>query len=184
MKRVDCKQVSLPQPQRWRCFISELFKINCSWSLCVFFLFSCFFASAADMQIKGALIEPPACQVVDGGGIDVDFGDRVGIKKINGVNYTQKINYSIACQPGIKGWDLVLELVGKAAGFDAAALQSNKSSLGIRILNDKKPFLPGTTIVIDKNAPPVLEAVPVAEVGSMLVEGKFSATATLLARYQ
>ncbi|HIE3988124.1 pilus assembly protein [Serratia nevei] len=146
--------------------------------------FSCFSVFAVDMQIKGALIEPPTCQVNDGGVIDVDFGERVGIKKVNGVNYTRNINYYIACQPGVKGWDLALELVGPIAKFDSSALQSDMLYLGVRVLHDKKPFPPGTVLVVDKNAPPVLEAVPIAEDGASLAEGRFSAAATLLARYQ
>ncbi|WP_232734438.1 hypothetical protein [Serratia sp. TKO39] len=39
-----------------------------------------------DMQFRGTLIAPPPCTLNDDGIIDVDFGDRVGINKVDGVN--------------------------------------------------------------------------------------------------
>ncbi|HID9396045.1 TPA: fimbrial protein [Serratia marcescens] len=161
----------------------KFFQTACRTLYSLLFLL-CFPLQGADMQIKGALIEPPPCRVNDGGVIDISFGPRVGIKKVNGENYRQKINYTINCEPGVKGWVLVLALVGTAADFDHTALRSDKMSLGIRVLHDKQPFLPGVSMIINAGAPPELEAVPVAEGGVLLSEGEFSASASLLAYYQ
>ena len=141
-------------------------------------------ASAIDMSFKGVLIDPPNCTINNGAVIDVDFGPRVGIKKINGENYRQPINYVISCEPGPGRWDMVLTLQGTAAAFDTAAIKTNVEHFGIRIYQDDQPFPVGSELKIDPLSPPVLEAVPVAKPGMILPEGEFEATATLQASYQ
>jgi len=139
---------------------------------------------AADMNFKGALIDPPPCSINNGALIDVDFGDRVGINKVNGVNYRQQVNYQIICAPGVKGWDLTLTLKGVATAFDKSAVQTDQPDLGIRILQNKESFPLESTIIVDPKSPPVLEAVPVVKLGGSLQEGIFEAAATLQANYQ
>lgn len=147
----------------------------------------CHFAWAektVDMQFRGTLIEPPPCTINDDGVIDVDFGDRVGINKVDGVNYQQTIGYRITCEPGIGKWDMMLRLNGTATSFDEAAVQTNHRYLGIRIYQNAAPFKVGSSLPIDPLKPPVLEAVPVGKAGETLTEGAFDATATLQADYQ
>lgn len=138
----------------------------------------------ADMTFHGTLIVPPPCTINDGNRVDVDFGDRVGINKVDGVNYRQVMNYQINCEQGSNGtWALTLTLSGGAAGFDHNALATNNSNLGIRVYQDDQPFSPGSTLKIDLSHPPRLEAVPVKKDGTPLVEGAFEAWATLSANY-
>lgn len=138
-----------------------------------------------DMTFRGTLIEPPPCTINDGNRVDVDFGERVGINKVDGVNYRQVMNYQIICDSAGSGsWALTLSLTGVAAGFDDQALQTNKTDLGIRIYQNDKPFTPGTTLDIDISNPPRLEAVPVKREGVTLTEGAFESWATLRADYQ
>ena len=137
-----------------------------------------------DMQFRGTLIEPPPCTINDDGIIDVNFGDRVGINKVDGANYRQSIGYRIRCEPGIGKWDMLLSLTGNAATFDEAAVQTNRRYLGIRIYQNAQPFKVGSALPIDPAKPPVLEAVPVGKSGETLTEGAFEATATLRADYQ
>ncbi|EPE3624130.1 fimbrial protein [Serratia marcescens] len=138
-----------------------------------------------DMTFRGTLIEPPPCTINDGERVDVDFGERVGINKVDGVNYRQIMNYQITCDnAGSGSWALTLSLTGAAAGFDEQALQTNKTDLGIRVYQNDKPFTPGSTLAIDISNPPRLEAVPVKREGATLTEGAFESWATLRADYQ
>lgn len=139
----------------------------------------------AQMALRGTLIEPPPCTINDGNRIDVNFGERVGINKVDGVNYRQVLNYQLSCQNiGNGNWALTLSLSGVPAGFDNQALQTNKESFGIRLYQNDKPFTPGSSLNIDLTNPPRLEAVPVKREGAALTEGAFEAWATLRADYQ
>ncbi|MBJ2078383.1 fimbrial protein [Serratia ureilytica] len=138
----------------------------------------------ADMTFHGTLIAPPPCTINDGEQIDVDFGDRVGITKVDGVNYRMPVNYQISCEQAGNGWAMSLSLNGTATGFDGEALQTDKSDLGIRVYRNDVPFTPNSAVDIDPTNPPVLEAVPVKQAGATLTEGTFEALATLQADYQ
>ncbi|MGQ8775443.1 fimbrial protein [Serratia sp. NA_112.1] len=144
-------------------------------------------ASAAEnMKFYGTLIEPPPCTINDGGEVDVDFGSRVGVTKVNGNNYLQPVNYQITCDSGANVWQMTLTLtvIGTPTTYDTAALQTNATDLGIRLLRDGSAFELNKPVAITLNSPPRLEAVPVKRPGSTLSEGVFEATATLLAVYQ
>ncbi|RJF55499.1 fimbrial protein [Serratia inhibens] len=132
----------------------------------------------------GALNEPPPCIINNGELVDVDFGDRVGVRKVDGQNYIQTVNYRITCESGISGMAMGLKLTGNATGFDSAALQTNITDLGIRLLQNGQPFVLNQRINIDAANPPVLQAVPVKKQGVELKAGAFTVTATLLADYQ
>ncbi|WP_273974771.1 MULTISPECIES: fimbrial protein [Serratia] len=141
----------------------------------------------ADMTFHGTLIAPPDCTLNDGELIDVDFGEQVGIGKVDGNNYRQKVNYQITCErqsAGNEYGSLSLSLEGVAAAFDAQALGTDRADLGIRIYQDGTPFAPNTRIDIELANPPELNAVPVKRPGATLEKGTFEAWATLLAEYQ
>ncbi|BEN43294.1 fimbrial protein [Serratia marcescens] len=142
-------------------------------------------ATAADnMRFSGVLIEPPPCTINDGGKVDVDFGNRVGVSKVDGVNYQQPVNYRISCTPGAGAWNMTLTVVGTPADYDEAAIKSDMDDLAVRLLQNGKRFPLNKPIPIKLNAAPTLEAVPVKRPGATLQEGAFEATATLLAVYQ
>lgn len=139
----------------------------------------------ADMTFHGTLIEPPPCTLNDGNQVEVDFGDRVGINKVDGENYRQGLNYQITCDSAAgRSWALTLSLSGSAAGFDSEALQTDKASLGIRVYQNDKPFTPNSTVKINLANPPRLEAVPIKQASATLTEGAFEAWATLRADYE
>jgi type 1 fimbria pilin len=140
--------------------------------------------AADNLLFSGTLIEPPPCKINDGGTVDVNFGERVGVKKVDGVNYLQAMGYRISCEPGASGLDMTLTLSGQPTGYDTAAVRTNLADLGIRVLQNGKPFTLNQPIGIDPNSPPLLEAVPVKTPGATLKEGAFVATATLQANYQ
>ncbi|MCP1107088.1 fimbrial protein [Serratia nevei] len=136
------------------------------------------------MNFRGTLIEPPPCTVNQGGMVDVDFGDRIGVNKVDGVNYRQQVNYRLQCEPGAANWVLRLSLKGAGSAFDSAALKTNMPDLGIRFYRSGTLLPVGSVIAIDAAAPPLLEAVPVGKAGVKLSQGAFEATATLQADYQ
>lgn len=138
----------------------------------------------ADMVFHGTLISPPPCVINDNQQVDVNFGDQVGVNKVDGVNYRIPVNYQITCEGEGSGFALSLRLSGTAAVFDTLALQSDQPDLGIRLYQNDKPFTPNSTLNIDLGTPPRLEAVPVKRDGAMLQEGAFEALATLQASYQ
>ncbi|MGG4661832.1 fimbrial protein [Providencia vermicola] len=148
-----------------------------------------------EMSFKGTLIAPPPCRVDDSQAIEVNFGDRLGVRKIDGVAYAKPLEYQLDCQDtSTHGWTLILSLAGQASAFDGdvfrttslGADKSNEANLGIRIYQmDGTVFKPNSQIELrDAQTPPKLMAVPVKKANSVLVEGDFEATVTLQAHYQ
>jgi type 1 fimbria pilin len=138
--------------------------------------------AADNMSFRGTLIEPPPCLVNNGTNIDVPF-DKIGVNTVDGINHRQQINYVLDCTAG-PAWSMVLTLIGPAASYESATLQTNVANLGIKIYQNGQPFELSTPIAIDPQNPPLLEAVPVKKLGTELVEGMFEVTATLRADYQ
>lgn len=148
-----------------------------------------------EMTFNGILIAPPPCKVDDSQSIEVNFGDRLGVNKVNGTEYAQPLHYTLDCQDNSTlGWQLMLTLDGTSAPFDAEVFKTsssgtnkaNEANLGIRIyLADGTTLKPNSQINIrDTNNPPKLMAVPVKKSGSTLVEGGFETLVTLQAHYQ
>ncbi|WLH26069.1 fimbrial protein [Pseudomonas sp. FP215] len=137
-----------------------------------------------NLILRGTLIEPPPCTINDGGQVDVNFGNRVGVKKVDGVNYQQVMNYQITCDPTANTWDMTLEIIGTPADYDTAAVTSDVADLAIQIKQNGVPFELNKPIPIRLTTPPILSAVPVKRAGATLMEGPFEATATLRAVYQ
>lgn len=140
--------------------------------------------AAENMLFRGTLIEAPPCTINDGGEVGVDFGKRVGVTKVDGTQYLQPVTYRITCDPGSGKGSMALAVIGIPADYDEAAIKSNMDDLAIRLLQNGKRFIINTSIPVNLNALPVLEAVPVKRPGSTLKEGAFVATATLLTVYQ
>ncbi|EPF7467185.1 fimbrial protein [Serratia marcescens] len=134
------------------------------------------------INLHGGLIAPPPCVINDGGKIDVDFGERVGVNKVDGQNYREKINYNVTCQPNVHSWLMTLTLQGNTA-FDKTAIQTNNVSLGIKIYQNGLSFDVNSRIKIIPDALPVLEAVPIKKPGVELLAGEFIAVASLRAEY-
>lgn len=145
--------------------------------------------SASDREsnnliLRGTLIVPSPCAINQGGQVDVNFGSRVGVKKVDGVNYQQMMNYHITCDPTASSSDMTLEIIGIPADYDAAAVTTDVADLAIQIKQNGVPFELNKPIPIRLISPPILSAVPVKRAGVSLKEGPFEATATLRAVYQ
>lgn len=142
-------------------------------------------AIEGDIAFEGDLYSLPQCTISEGARVEVNFGDSVSIRKIDGSQYRTAMNYQIDCEETSKGeLALTLSLIGEAATFDGDALRSDRQSLGIKIYRGNTVFKPGETIEINKDAAPILEAVPVKDPNGKLTQGTFEAWATLSAQYQ
>lgn len=138
-----------------------------------------------DITFHGTLIAPPPCTISDGNQVDVNFGEQVGINKVDGVNYRRPLNYQITCDSTQGGsWVLSLKLTGETPVFDSQALQTDKTGLGIKIYQNGTLFAPNSTLRINLDNLPTLEAVPIKQDGASLVEGAFEAWASLRADYE
>lgn len=140
-------------------------------------------AATVDMLFYGKLNAPPVCTVNHGQQVDVDFGERVGVNKVDGRNYLKTVSYDLICEPGGNGLALGLTLSGPVSSFDKAALQTNITDLAIRILLNDQPLELNKRINIAINNLPDLQAVPVKKLGAELKSGAFSVAATLLVDY-
>ncbi len=135
-----------------------------------------------DVTFHGVLKQRP-CHINNDQDIEVHFGN-VGINKVDGSHYLQTVNYSLVCEDPNANVALMLTVKGIPAGFDQAAVNTNASGLGIRILQDGKPLPLNSRLKVTYQTPPKLEVVPVKDPSVTLVENPFTATATLLAEYE
>lgn len=160
-------------------------KFNVKTALLLFITATQPLAHAADnLMFKGTLIEPASCSVNNDQRIDVDFGARLGISQIDGVNYRQAINYQITCLPGASTPDMAMIITATTLPGDNTAIETDKSSLGIRLLQNGTPMTLNQALSFDPANPPILEAVPVTTDQSSLTEGAFTALAAIQVEYQ
>lgn len=134
------------------------------------------------VSFHGRLKKAP-CHINDDKLIEIHF-KKVGINKIDGINYMQNIDYTIKCEGTDSIDKLMLSVNGNASAFDTAALQTDVSDLGIKIYQDGKALQINEPIAIDPEHHPALTAVPVQKPGAVLSARDFRVTATLLAEYQ
>ncbi|CAI2507816.1 putative minor fimbrial subunit StfF [Serratia fonticola] len=141
-------------------------------------------AKAVQVNFQGGLVEALPCTINNGAPIEVDFGDNLVIRNLDGMRYSKPIPYQIDCSAaGV----VRLSFKGAPSSFDYAAIQTNLTGLGIRILlGDGVPFPWHTSYFsdVDMQSPPLLFAVPVADPAQSPSPGAFTARATLLAEYQ
>lgn len=141
-------------------------------------------AQAVKVNFQGALVEALPCTIDNDQPIDVDFGDSVIIRNLDGVRYSQPIPYQVECSDT---GSARLRIVGTPASFGVFLLQTSLPGLGIRITLDGNPYPIGTNgflTGIDVQSLPQLIAVPVVNPAQPPVPGAFTARATLLADYQ
>ncbi|ELY5938196.1 fimbrial protein [Cronobacter malonaticus] len=139
---------------------------------------------AENMSFHGTLVAPP-CTISSGKTIDVAFGNDLGVNKIDGNNYKQPVAYTVDCEAGYTANNLAIVVdTTNPALFDSAAVMTNKTGLGIRILVDNQPVTFSQRVAVTNPAsPPKIEAVPVQDQSVTLTEGAFEATMTLRADY-
>lgn len=140
----------------------------------------------APLKITGKLVNTPKCFINNGEKIVVEFGDNIGINKIDTGEYRQEIISSITCEADYSS-AVVLSISGDKASYDAdgaAIVTVEQPDLGIKFYRNNTAFPINETQVIDKSALLKLEAVLIQRSGSTLIEGPFTASATLKVQYQ
>ncbi|WP_083615953.1 fimbrial protein [Pantoea sp. 1.19] len=123
-----------------------------------------------------------ACSINAGNVISVNFGDSISTAGIDGKYNTVPIDYKVACDSPYGA--VKMKLDGQPTQFDANAIQTNMTDLGVRVLQDGQTFPVGTWVSVDYSAMPTLEAVLVKTSGAKLPGGEFSASATLSVYYE
>lgn len=142
-------------------------------------------AHATDnISFHGTLVAPP-CTISNGQTIEVTFGNNLGINKIDGNSYKQPVKYTVDCESGYSVNNLAIVVDSShPTAFDGAAVSTDKTGLGIRILvNGVAATFAQRVAVADPISPPVIEAVPVKDPAVTLTAGAFEATVTLRADY-
>lgn len=139
---------------------------------------------ADNLKFHGTLVEPPTCTISNDETIEIDFSSVV-IDRINGSNYLQEVPYTITCDSDTRfdSMSMTLTLTGTPSSFDTAAVSTNVSGLGVQLQQAGKPFTVGSTITINEQSKPVIQAVPVKASGASLSEQAFEAWATLRVNY-
>lgn len=133
---------------------------------------------AAEIGLRGTL-QIINCSVNNGKSTDINFGDAVGVNKVDGVRYRQPMPLEIICSQS-PGNSLHLMFAGTPTDFDKAAIATGMSDLGIRLFQDDTPVEINQTLPIDDQLLPAFFAVPVKRPNSQLSSGTFSGLATLM----
>lgn len=161
--------------------------------LLVFPLITCFTATFAateqgtTINVTGTLIDPPPCFLNEEQPLEVNFGDKVGIKKVATGIYRQPLDIEVRCEESSKPWQLVISWYGNTATFDAdnaTIITAEQADLGVKLYADGKAFPLKTLLNVNAMALPKLEAVLVQREGIELKEGVFTARGILRAEYQ
>jgi len=135
------------------------------------------------LEIKVIVSVPPPCIVNNNRPIEVNFGDAVMTTRLDGNHYRTPIDYKLTCG-GQKSNAMRLRLRGNNADFNNQLLATDKSGLGIALLNNGVSTQVNSLFNFTYPNLPVLEAVPVKQDGVALTAGKFTAAATLEVFYQ
>lgn len=88
------------------------------------------------ITVKG-VIQTMSCVINGGKEIDVDFGSTMKTTLINGSQYKTKVAYTVSCS-GNSSNALKMQIKGTAAGFDATALATDKTDLGLALIKGAK----------------------------------------------
>lgn len=112
----------------------------------------------------------------------VDFGDAVGVHRIDGKRYSQPVPFIINCVAPDKGNipPLTLTFSGTATTFDKAAVKTTVDGLGIELQRDGIPQELMKPITMDYAHLPVITAVPVLEPGRELKAQPFNGGVRLI----
>ena len=144
-------------------------------------LFICCQGAFGDVsvQIRGVVLMPPPCVVNAAGTVNVSFGDSLMTTRIDGINYSKSVPYTVTCGPQPTNL-MTLEFRGAGAGFDSASLRTSKSDLGIRFSVGGVTWPLNTAFNFTYPTLPVVRAELVKRTGSTLTGGAFSATAVVV----
>lgn len=132
------------------------------------------------LNFRGS-IEIVECSINNKKDMSVNFGDTVGIRKIDGKNYLQLVPFTVSCKSHSGGNipAMTLTVEGVATTFDNSAVKTNVSGLGIQLqVNGKAQKINKPMNFVMSNIP-VITAVPVKDDKVDLEARPFTATVKL-----
>lgn len=137
---------------------------------------------ATTVVVTVTVVAPPSCEINGKQPIEVNF-DEIATNKVNGDNYKQDVVYDIKCS-NTSSNSMSIRIQGTNAGFGTHVLDTNKTNLGIALLNNGQPMPLNSNIQFTYPNLPKLQVVPVKSPGTTLQGGAFSAGATMTVTYQ
>lgn len=137
----------------------------------------------ATVSVTGTLVGLPDCTINGNNNVNVDFGDEVVTRKIDGNNFKQPISFTLECND-LASNELTVSIRGAAADFGSGYLSTNRTGLGIRLFNGTAELPGGTEINFTLPDLPKLYAAPVAQDPDSLTAGSFTGVAALVFNYQ
>ncbi|WP_058914497.1 fimbrial protein [Entomohabitans teleogrylli] len=144
------------------------------------------FAAEGDttlLNVSGVIVDAPTCTVNGNDVVDVDFGNSIVTRKIDGEEYKQPVRVELECESPQRV-AMKLAISGDSPGFGSGLIRTSKSGLGIRLFNGTTPLASGSWVNFTYPTVPSLYAAPVAQNNATLTGGPFSGTATLVINYQ
>lgn len=138
--------------------------------------------SSSTINVTVILTAQP-CKVNNNGLIEVDFGNDVQTKLVDGNYKKMQVPYILDCPAGAPT-AMNIRVEGAAAAFDRNVLMTNISNFGIAIISDESPLSINSPKSFTYPYLPRLYAVPVKRPGTTLKGGAFSAGAILRVEYR
>ena len=138
-------------------------------------------ATTSDIRVKVVVLAPP-CVINSNNTIEVNFGNDVLTTRVDGNYKKMLVKYSLLCGSASDAVKLLID--GNGADFAMQVLRTNKTDVGIEILNNSQRLPINSWLNFTYPNLPKLEAVIVKRPGSTLTGGPFSASATLKVEYQ
>ncbi|AVZ00440.1 hypothetical protein DAI21_22755 (plasmid) [Lelliottia sp. WB101] len=136
------------------------------------------------VTISGTLVDAPECTVNGNNIVDVNFGDSVVTRLIDGVNYRKEIPVTLNCNNPVK-YDMTLSIrAARDAGFGSGLVGTDVEGLGIQLYSGSVMLKAGDPVNFVYPSVPGLSAVLVAEDNATLTSRTFSGTGTLVINYQ
>lgn len=137
----------------------------------------------ADINFSGTLVSAPNCTVNGNNAVEVDFGDSIITRQVDGLNYKTRINYDLVCS-SMASKGLRLMIVGTPATFGYGLLSAGKDGLAIQLWNGTGKIANAEPMPFTWPDKPELWATPMAQDNTTLTAGTFSSSASLLLFYQ
>lgn len=129
------------------------------------------------------MVQTTPCAINGDQPITASFGN-VGISKIDTGMYIQDLHYSLNCGGAASKDKVSMFIKANPTSWDAKAIATSVTGLGVQVLKDGNPLELNTYISIpDPASPPALQVLLVKEAETTLSEQPFMATGTLIVEY-
>jgi len=137
---------------------------------------------AMTINVIGIVMEG-SCDVNKGETINVDFGNNLQARLLDGNNFLKTIDYSLNCEE-LSSNALTMQLDGTETSFNENYLATDKKGLGIKLYMNGRSMPVNTWIPFPWPDVPVLQAAPIVNDITEVDTGVFTASATLKIQYE